>query len=119
APAAMEAEGRGGTRPGRGPGRPQSVPPQRSEGRLKTHRRDFPVQRLTLPRKMVDLNPETERRVAAEADQLRTLYRTVTPERFWRGRFTRPGGGTEPGAGFGARRGVNGQGKGPHTGIDF
>jgi len=96
-----------------------SDPPQTIEGRLKIHQRDFPVQRLTLPKKMVDLNPETERRVAAEADQLRTLYRTVTPERFWRGRFTRPVGGTEPGTGFGSRRVINGQPKAPHTGIDF
>ncbi len=80
---------------------------------------DFPVQRLTLPTKMVDLNPETERRAVSEADQLRTLYRTVSPERFWRGRFTRPVGGTEPGTGFGSRRVINGQPKAPHTGIDF
>ena len=94
-------------------------PPQTVEGRLKILRRDFPVQRLTLPTKMVDLDPETERRAVAEADQLRTLYRTVTPERFWRGRFTRPVGGTEPGTGFGARRVINGHPKAPHTGIDF
>jgi len=94
-------------------------PPQTVEGRLKILRRDFPVQRLTLPTKMVDLDPETERRAVAEADPLRTLYRTVTPERFWRGRFTRPVGGTEPGTGFGARRVINGHPKAPHTGIDF
>src|SRR5207247_204926 len=92
-------------------------PPQTIEGRLKVHRRDFPVQRLTLPTKMVDLNPETERRAVSEADQLRTLYRTVSPERFWRGRFTRPVGGTEPGTGFGSRRVINGQPKAPHTGA--
>jgi hypothetical protein len=111
------------TRPGIQPWRvaimTPSDPPQTIEGRLKIHHRDFPVQRLTLPKKMVDLNPETERRVAAEAGQLRTLYRTVTPERFWRGRFTRPVGGSEPGTGFGARRVINGQPKAPHTGIDF
>jgi len=94
-------------------------PPQTVEGRLKILKRDFQVQRLTLPTKMVDLDPETERRAVAEADQLRTLYRTVTPERFWRGRFTRPVGGTEPGTGFGARRVINGHPKAPHTGIDF
>src|SRR5207245_1520432 len=78
-------------------------PPQTVEGRLKILKRDFQVQRLTLPTKMVDLDPETERRAVAEADQLRTLYRTVTPERFWRGRFTRPAGGAGPGHGFGGR----------------
>ena len=94
-------------------------PLQRVEGRLSIQRRDFPVQRLTLPTKMVDLDPETERRAVTEGDQLRTLYRAITPERLWRGRFTRPVEGTEPGTGFGSRRVINGQPKAPHAGIDF
>jgi Peptidase family M23 len=115
----IDVETKSGLQPWRVAIMTPSDPPQTIEGRLKIHHRDFPVQRLTLPKKMVDLNPETERRVAAEAGQLRTLYRTVTPERFWRGRFTRPVGGSEPGTGFGARRVINGQPKAPHTGIDF
>jgi len=115
----IDVETKAGTQPWRLAVMTDRDPPQTIEGRLKVHRRDFPVQRLTLPTKMVDLNPETERRAVSEADQLRTLYRTVTPERFWRGRFTRPVGGTEPGTGFGSRRVINGQPKAPHTGIDF
>jgi len=94
-------------------------PPQTLEGRLKIEKRDFHVQRLTLPTKMVDLDLEAERRAVAEGDQLKTLYQTITPERLWRGRFTRPVGGSEPGTGFGSRRVINGQPKSPHTGIDF
>ena len=68
---------------------------------------------------MVDLDAETERRALAEGTRLTTLYRTITPERFWRGRFTRPVAGTEPGTGFGARRIINGQSRSPHGGIDY
>jgi len=93
--------------------------PRKIEGRLSVQRRDFSVQRLTLPPKMVDLDPETERRAVVEGDQLKTLYRVVTPDRLWRGRFTRPVEGVEPGTGFGSRRVINGQPKAPHTGIDF
>jgi len=93
--------------------------PQTAQGRIHVQRRDFPVQRLSVPRPMVDLDPETERRAVTEAERLRTLYRMVTPERLWRGRFTRPVGGTEPGSGFGARRIINGQPRSPHAGIDF
>ena len=35
--------------------------------------RRFPVQRLTLPGHMVDLDPETERRAESESARLRTL----------------------------------------------
>jgi murein DD-endopeptidase MepM/ murein hydrolase activator NlpD len=93
--------------------------PRRLEGRLAIQRRDYPVQRLTLPEKMVDLDPEAERRALAEGERLRSLYRTITPERLWRGRFTRPVAGTEPPTGFGARRIINGKPRSPHSGADF
>jgi len=81
--------------------------------------RRFPVQRLTLPKPMVDLDPEAERRAASEAARLRVLYATISPERFWHGRFTRPVGGDGPGEGFGSRRIINGQPRRPHSGLDF
>jgi murein DD-endopeptidase MepM/ murein hydrolase activator NlpD len=93
--------------------------PVKAEGRVNVQRRDFPVQRLSLPKGMVDLDPETESRALTEGERLRTLYQTVTPERFWRGRFTRPIRGTEPGSGFGSRRIINGQPRSPHAGLDF
>ena len=55
----------------------------------------------------------------AEGRRLATLYRVITPERLWRGRFTRPVAGTEPGSGFGARRIINGRRRSPHGGLDF
>lgn len=90
-----------------------------ASGTLRVLGRDFPVQRLTLPTPMVDLDPETERRALAERDALRTLYRTITPERVWRGSFVRPLAGNDPGSGFGSRRIINGQPRAPHTGADY
>lgn len=93
--------------------------PTTVRGRLRVDRRAFRVERLTLPPKVVDLDPETERRVTGETERLRTLYRTVTPERLWRGRFTQPVATTKRAGGFGARRVINGQPRAPHSGSDY
>jgi murein DD-endopeptidase MepM/ murein hydrolase activator NlpD len=93
--------------------------PSTLRGKVQLLARSFPVQRLSLPPAMVDLDPETERRAVAESERLQTLYRTITPERLWRGAFTRPVGGTEPGTGFGSRRIINGKPRMPHGGVDY
>ena len=90
-----------------------------AHGRVKVRGRSFPVQRLRLPKAMVELDPEVEQRAETESVRLRTVYRTVTPDRLWRGRFTRPVAGEEPGTGFGARRIINGQPRAPHGGTDY
>jgi murein DD-endopeptidase MepM/ murein hydrolase activator NlpD len=93
--------------------------PRTLTGKVTIQRREFAVQRLTLPTGMVDLDPETERRAVSEGDRLRTLYRTITPERLWRGRFVRPVAGQEAPSGFGARRIINGKPRAPHGGADY
>ena len=93
--------------------------PRTARGTVRFAPRRFPVERLTLPRAMVDLDSDTERRALAEAQRLTAVFRTVTVERLWRGRFTRPVGGTAPGTGFGARRIINGAPRSPHGGIDY
>ena len=93
--------------------------PQALRGTVKLLPRQFPVQRLKLPESMVDLDPETERRAVDEGARLRTLYQTITADRLWRGRFTRPVAGVEPGTGFGARRIINGKPRQPHAGSDY
>ena len=93
--------------------------PRTLTGRLTVASRAFSVQHLTLPPAMVDLDPETERRAVAEGERLRTLYRTVSGERLWRGPFVRPVAGPAPGTGFGARRVINGKPRAPHTGVDY
>src|SRR3989441_11909444 len=55
----------------------------------------------------------------SESQVLATLYRTITPERLWRGKFTKPVGRPASGTGFGARRIINGQSRSPHGGIDY
>lgn len=89
------------------------------KGTVTVAAREFPVQRLTLPTPMVDLDPETERRAVAEGKTLRALYQTVNPERLWRGPFERPLASDEPGSGFGSRRIINGQPRAPHGGTDY
>ncbi|MEK7879825.1 MAG: M23 family metallopeptidase [candidate division NC10 bacterium] len=93
--------------------------PLKAAGTIRVNARKFPLQRLTLPQAMVELDPPTLARVEEEASRLRTLYATITPERLWRGRFTRPVAGTGDGTGFGARRIINGLRRNPHAGVDY
>ena len=111
------------TRPGASSWRIAVVEPGRiprtAAGRFVIDRRQFSVQRLTLPRAMVELDPAMERRAALEREALVTLYRTITPARLWRGPFTRPVAAAEPPTGFGARRILNGRPRAPHTAVDY
>ncbi|MGH7365833.1 MAG: M23 family metallopeptidase [Candidatus Rokuibacteriota bacterium] len=93
--------------------------PRKASGTITIKSARFRVQRLTLPRGMVNLDPEAERRAANEAARMRALYDTVTPERLWRGPFTQPVASRKPGGGFGLRRIINGQPRMPHSGIDY
>jgi murein DD-endopeptidase MepM/ murein hydrolase activator NlpD len=85
---------------------------------LKVQKTDFPVQKLTLPRSMVDLDPKTLDRVNRESKKLKALFEGVGTETLWRGAFLRPVEG-EVTTGFGLRRVINGQRKSPHTGVDL
>ena len=93
--------------------------PRTAKGNVQVLPRQFPVQRLSLPTGMVDLDPETERRAVSEGERLQMLFRSVTPQRLWRGPFTRPVGGSEAATGFGARRIINGKPRMPHGGADY
>lgn len=93
--------------------------PRKAAGAITIKPARFRIQRLTLPRGMVNLDPEAEQRAANEAARMRALYDTVTSERLWRGPFTQPVASRKPGAGFGFRRIINGQARMPHSGIDY
>lgn len=82
---------------------------------MKEH---YPVQHLTLPREMVDLDEESLIRVKAEQEQVRTLLESVSPERLWNGTFIEPVHGSVTGA-FGRTRIINGQPRSPHNGEDI
>jgi hypothetical protein len=85
---------------------------------IKVGKTDFAVQKLTLPRSMVDLDPKTLERVDQESRKLKALFAGVRDERLWKGAFARPVEG-EVTTGFGLRRVINGQRKSPHTGLDL
>lgn len=96
-----------------------AAPPRTVSGRVTVGARRFLVERLTLPPAMVDLDAGTEQRAEVESERLRTLFRTVTGERLWRGPFTTPVGAGGGGTGFGARRLINGRPRSPHSGADY
>jgi murein DD-endopeptidase MepM/ murein hydrolase activator NlpD len=93
--------------------------PRKAAGAITVKARKFPVQRLSLPKSMVDLSPDDERRANAETARLRTLFDTIGPERLWRGRFTKPVVADAKAEGFGSRRIINGKLRSPHSGVDF
>ena len=86
---------------------------------IRVRPRRFLVQRLTLPRNMVELDPETVTRVSEEADRLNHLWKTVTPQRFWHGAFQSPVPMVAAPEGFGLRRIINDQPRSPHSGADY
>jgi len=85
---------------------------------VKVEKVDFAVQRLTLPRSMVDLDPETLERVREETRRVSAVLKGYRAERLWNGPFGRPVGG-EVSTPFGVRRVLNGQERSPHTGVDL
>ena len=93
--------------------------PRKVAGAITVKARKFPVQRLSLPKSMVDLSPEDECRANAESARLRTLFDMVGPERLWRGPFTKPVATDANAEGFGSRRVINGKPRSPHSGADF
>jgi len=85
---------------------------------IKVMKADFAVQKITLPKSMVDLDPKTIERVNRESKRLNDLFQKFGNERVWKGAFIRPVEGELSGA-FGTRRIINGQPKSPHTGVDL
>jgi len=88
-------------------------------GTVTVRPRTFPVQRLTLPRGMVDLDAPTLARVDVERAELKAALAAGAAERLWRGPFRIPVEGGQPTGGFGLRRLINGQPRSPHTGYDW
>ncbi|MBI3802350.1 MAG: M23 family metallopeptidase [Nitrospirae bacterium] len=78
----------------------------------------FGTEKLTLPKKMVDLDPPTLARVEREKQQMLTLFDTSAGQRLWEGDFVVPTEGKIRGS-FGQSRIMNGQPRNPHTGEDI
>jgi len=80
----------------------------------------FPLQHLTLPKAMVDLDAETLERVRREEAVLASIWETWKGEPYWPHAFIAPLEGTlQVSSAFGLRRIINGQPRSPHTGVDF
>ena len=81
--------------------------------------REFPTTRLEVEPKFVELSPEDRARADREASQIAELYKTTTPEAYWREPFQVPLPGVGGGRNFGHRRYFNDQARAPHSGADL
>lgn len=86
--------------------------------KLKIKKVHFPIQRLSLPPAMVDLDAKTLARVNGEERRLKELFKKGRAERFWQGGFIKPVPG-EVTTSFGVRRVINNLQRSPHTGVDL
>ena len=80
--------------------------------------KQFPVQKITVAEKYAQPSPEDQKRSAEETKRLESIWETVSPSRYWDGKFKIPLP-SELTSGFGRRRVVNGQPRSPHSGVDL
>lgn len=95
-------------------------PPGGREERLRVAvvGKDYGVRKLSLPKKMVDLDPATLARVKKEARIMKKLWAPTSARPLWQGAFTRPVPGEIVGP-FGRKSVINGQPRSPHSGVDL
>jgi len=80
---------------------------------------NFATESLKVAPQFVEPDPEQLARAKKEAQRLREIYATITPDKLWQGPFRVPLTGRTSGANFGRRRILNGEPSSPHTGVDF
>lgn len=85
---------------------------------IKVEEREFPVERLTLPPKMVTPPPEVLARISREREAAAAVYGGTNPEALWSPPFERPTAGV-PTGNFGRKRILNDIPKSPHSGEDY
>ena len=80
--------------------------------------RDYGSRRLTLPKKMVELDSETLKRVKKESKTVKRLFLSSGKPPLWSGRWIKPVSGmiVSP---FGCRCIINGMERSPHSGVDL
>lgn len=85
---------------------------------IRITEKKYGVRRLTLPKKMVDLDAETLKRVREESSKMKKLWKApyITP--LWEGPFIRPVPGEVVGP-FGRSSVINEQPRSPHSGVDL
>ncbi len=82
------------------------------------HKREYKVERLSLPKRMVTPEKLDLERIRREKQALKRVREQVTGFRFWAGDFIKPVEG-KASNNFGARRVLNGKKKRPHSGTDL
>lgn len=85
---------------------------------VKVLKEKFRVERLTLPKNKVDLDPKGLARWKAEQSQVKQALSSDSPERLWQADFVEPVNGTRTGK-FGSVRIMNGKARNPHNGEDI
>jgi murein DD-endopeptidase MepM/ murein hydrolase activator NlpD len=105
-------------RPGRYPIEVEGRTGWKAEATLEVVDRQFPEERLTLPKAYVEPDRKTLARIAREAKLLAALWGNSDREPHWTGAFVHPTDGAA-GSPFGLRRFFNGEPRSPHAGIDF
>jgi murein DD-endopeptidase MepM/ murein hydrolase activator NlpD len=85
---------------------------------VRVSRFDYPVQKLTLPSRMVDLSPADLERVRRETRETAQLWKTRGPRRFGLP-LSAPLDPLPEGGRFGHRRIINGSPRSPHGGADY
>lgn len=86
--------------------------------KVEVAEKDYGVRRLTLPKKMVDLDAETLERVRKENEITKRLWAASATTPVWQGAFLRPVPGDVVGP-FGRRSIINKQPRSPHSGVDL
>ena len=78
----------------------------------------FPVERLQVAEKYVELSPENTERALRETKELEEIHKTISGQALWKDPFIVPiPGGV--GVSFGKRRVFNGESRNPHAGADL
>ncbi len=85
---------------------------------LEIVEKDWGVRRLTLPKKMVDLDKKTLERARRESKVMKKLWQVPTDSPRWHGKFLKPVSGEVVGP-FGRRSVINKQPRSPHSGVDL
>jgi hypothetical protein len=80
--------------------------------------RDYGSRRLTLPKKMVELDSDTLKRVQEESKTVKRLFVSSDKNPLWMGRWIRPVPGMIVSS-FGRRSIINGMERSPHSGVDL
>jgi hypothetical protein len=89
----------------------------RLELELAVRGKAFPVQELSLPKKMAEFDAATLKRIRAEAESLEVLFAAVSADA-WDLPFLPPVEDYRP-EGFGSRRVINREPRSPHAGVDI